>query len=97
MRMTRTKLIAGAVALSMGLGAPVYAQSANQMLKGTAIGAGAGALGGAIIPGVSTGTGALIGAAAGAGYTALKKNKKYYRDRQGRRYYLDSRGRRVYR
>lgn len=95
--MKRTGLIAGTVALSMGLGAPVYAQNANQMLKGTAIGAGAGALAGAIIPGMSVGTGALVGGAGGAAYTALKKNKKYYRDSRGRRYTLNKNGYRVYR
>ena len=89
-------LIAGAVALSMGLTAPVGAQSAGQMLKGTAIGAGGGALAGAVIPGVSTGTGALVGAAGGAAYTALKKNHHYYRDSQGRKYYVNKYGKRVY-
>ncbi len=95
--MTRKGIIAGAISLSLGLTAPAYAQSAGQMLKGTAIGAGGGALLGAVVPGVSTGTGALVGAAAGAGYTALKKNKRYYRDRQGRSYYLNRNGQRVYR
>jgi hypothetical protein len=89
-------LIAGAVALSVGLATPVYAQSAGQMLKGTAIGAGGGALAGAILPGVSTGNGALIGAAGGAAYTALKKNHHYYRDGRGRKYYVDSHGYRHY-
>ena len=42
--MKRFTLIAGAVALSVGLTSPVAAQSAGQMLKGTAIGAGGGAL-----------------------------------------------------
>ena len=95
--MKRSGIIGGIVALSVGLSSPVYAQSAGQMLKGTAIGAGGGALLGAVIPGVSTGNGALIGAAGGAAYTALKKNKKYYRDNRGRRYYLNKNGYRVYR
>jgi hypothetical protein len=94
--MTRKSLIAGLAAISVGLASPVYAQSAEQMLKGTAIGAGGGALAGAILPGVSTGNGALIGAAGGAAYTALKKNKKYYRDSRGRKYYLDKSGHRRY-
>lgn len=85
--MTRKGIIATAVGLSLGMTAPVYAQSAGQMLKGTAIGAGGGALVGAIVPGVSTGTGALIGAAGGAAYTALKKNKRYYHDKYGQRVY----------
>ena len=95
--MKRFSLVAAAAVVSMGFAAPAMAQSAEQILKGTAIGAGGGALAGAIIPGVSTGNGALIGAAGGAAYTALSKNKKYYRDNRGRRYYLDKRGRRVYR
>ena len=95
--MKRKGIIGGIVALSVGLTSPVYAQSAGQMLKGTAIGAGGGALLGAVIPGVSTGNGALIGAAGGAAYTALKKNKRYYRDSKGRRYYLNKSGYRVYR
>ena len=94
--MKRMTLIATAAAVMLGGAAPVYAQSAKQMLKGTAIGAGGGALVGAIVPGVSTGNGALIGAAGGAAYTALSKNKRYYRDSQGRRYYTKH-GRRVYR
>jgi hypothetical protein len=94
--MTRTGLIAGAVALSVSIGAPVAAQNANQMLKGTAIGAGGGALAGALIPGMSVGTGALVGAAGGAAYTALKKNRHYYRDSRGRRYYVSKNGYRVY-
>ena len=95
--MKHMSLIAAAAALSLGLGAPAAAQNASQLLKGTAIGAGGGALAGAILPGVSTGNGALIGAAGGAAYTALKKNKRYYRDNRGRQYYLDKRGRRTYR
>jgi hypothetical protein len=92
----RNGLIAGAVALAVGFGSPVYAQSAGQILKGTAIGAGGGALVGAVVPGVSTGDGALIGAAGGAAYTALKKNRHYYRDNRGRRYYVNKNGYRVY-
>jgi hypothetical protein len=95
--MTRKSLIAGVTALSVTFATPVFAQSAEQMLKGTAIGAGAGALVGAVVPGVSTGNGALIGAVGGAGYTALKKNRKYYRDSRGRKYYLDKNGYRRYR
>jgi hypothetical protein len=95
--MTRKGIVATAVGLSLGFSAPVYAQSAGQILKGTAIGAGGGALVGAIVPGVSVGTGAIIGGVGGAAYTALKKNKRYYHDRYGRRYYLNKSGRRVYR
>jgi hypothetical protein len=93
----RNKLIAGAVALSVGICSPVAAQSSGQLLKGGAIGAGAGALAGALIPGMSVGTGALVGAGGGLAYTALKKNRHYYRDNRGRRYYLNKNGYRVYR
>jgi hypothetical protein len=94
--MNRKSLIAGITALSVAFATPVAAQSAGELLKGTAIGAGGGALVGAVVPGVSTGNGALIGAAGGAAYTALKKNKKYYRDSRGRKYYIDKRGYRRY-
>jgi len=94
--MKRMALFAAAAAMTLGGGAPLYAQSAKQMLKGTAIGAGGGALVGAVVPGVSTGNGALIGAAGGAAYTALSKNRKYYRDARGHRYYVKN-GHRVYR
>ncbi|WP_294390957.1 YMGG-like glycine zipper-containing protein [uncultured Sphingomonas sp.] len=94
--MKRKSIIATVVAMSLGLATPAMAQSAEQLLKGTAIGAGGGALAGAVLPGVSTGNGALIGAAGGAAYTALKKNKKYYRDSRGRKYYIDKRGYRRY-
>lgn len=93
----KTHLIAAAAAASLGLAGPAAAQSAGQILKGTAIGAGGGAVAGAVLPGLSTGDGALIGAAGGAAVTALTKNRKYYRDANGRRYHLDKRGRRVYR
>lgn len=92
----RNAIIAGALALSVGLASPVTAQSSGQLLKGGAIGAGAGALAGAIIPGVSVGNGALIGAGGGLAYTALKKNRHYYRDSRGRRYYVTKSGNRVY-
>lgn len=92
----RQAIIAGALALSVAIASPVAAQSSGQLLKGGAIGAGAGALAGAIIPGVSVGNGALIGGAGGLAYTALKKNHHYYRDNRGRRYYVNKRGYRVY-
>lgn len=94
--MKKGTIIAGLFAASLGFAAPATAQSAGQILKGTAIGAGGGAVAGAIIPGLSTGDGALIGAAGGAAVTALSKNRKYYRDNRGRRYYLNKRGYRVY-
>ena len=94
--MKNVRMIAGAAALSMAFAVPAYAQSAGQLLKGTAIGAGGGALLGAVVPGVSTGDGALIGAAGGAAYTALSKNKRYYRDSRGRKYSINKRGYRVY-
>ena len=94
---TINKYFAGATALAVSLSTPVFAQSASQLLKGTAIGGAGGLVAGAVIPGLSTTDGALIGAAGGAAVTALSKNRRYYRDSQGRRYYLDRRGNRVYR
>ncbi len=95
--MKRNGLIASMIGMSVALAAPASAQSSGQLLRGGAIGAGGGALAGAILPGVSVGTGALIGGAGGLAYTALKHNRHYYRDNRGRRYYVDKRGYRVYR
>jgi len=94
--MKHMALIAAAAAMTMGAAAPTYAQNTNQVLRGTAIGAGGGAVAGAIIPGLGVGEGALIGAAGGAAVTALTKNRKYYRDSRGNRYYV-KKGRRYYR
>ena len=90
------RLIAATIAMAVGMTAPAAAQNTNQMLKGTAIGAGGGALLGAVVPGMSVGTGALVGGAGGAAYTALKKNRHYYRDSRGRRYYITKSGNRRY-
>jgi len=95
--MTFSKSMLGIAAVALGFAAPSYAQSAGELLKGTAIGGAGGAVAGAVIPGLSTGNGALIGAAGGAAVTALTKNKRTYRDNRGRRYTLDKRGRRNYR
>jgi uncharacterized membrane protein YccC len=94
--MKHMALIAAAAAMSLGAAAPTYAQNTKQVLRGTAIGAGGGAVAGAIIPGLGVGEGALIGAAGGAAVTALTKNRKYYRDSRGNRYYVKN-GRRYYR
>lgn len=91
------KYVAAVAAMALGFAAPATAQSAGQLLKGTAIGGAGGAVAGAVIPGLSTGNGALIGAAGGAAVTALTKNKRTYRDSRGRRYTLDKKGRRNYR
>ena len=94
--MNTSKMIAAAVALSVAGATPAFAQSAGQIAKGALIGAGGGAVAGAIIPGLSTGDGALIGAAGGAAITALNKKHRYYRDNYGRKYWVDNRGRRHY-
>lgn len=75
--MKLTKYMVGIAALALGAAAPGHAQSAGDLLKGTAIGGAGGAVAGAVIPGLSTGNGALIGAAGGAAVTALTKNKRY--------------------
>jgi hypothetical protein len=94
--MKKIGLISGLTALSVAFAAPVYAQNTNQVLRGGAIGGAGGAVAGALIPGLSTGEGALLGAGAGVAVTALTKNKKYYTDNRGRRYYVDKHGRRRY-
>lgn len=79
-------ILAGAA--TMIITAPASAQSAGHILRGTAIGAGAGALAGAIIPGMSVGTGALVGAAGGTAYNALHHgHRRYYQTRRSRVYY----------
>jgi len=95
--MNRKMILGGFVAAAM-VGAPAYAQSAGQILKGTAIGAGVGAIGGAVLPGISTGTGALVGAAGGAAITALdhRHHHHWHHDRRGS-YWIDYHGRRHYR
>lgn len=95
--MTRNKLIGAAIALSFAAATPAFAQSAGQVGKGALLGAGAGAVAGAIVPGMSVGTGALVGAAGGTAITVLNHHKhRYYRDRYGRRYYVDKDGDRHY-
>ncbi len=61
-------VVLGVAALSMlGLTACANMNNTEQrVVSGTAIGAGAGAVAGALIPGLGIGTGALIGAGAGA-------------------------------
>ena len=90
------KSIAVAAATSLlAFGAPAVAK--DNILKSTAIGAGAGALVGAVVPGVSTGTGALVGAGTGLAVGAINKNKYKHKDRYGRSYWVDKHGRRHYR
>lgn len=95
--MKKIGLVSGVAALAMAFSVPAHAQSAGQLLKGGAIGGAGGAVAGALIPGLSTGEGALLGAGTGVAVTALTKNRKTYRDNRGRKYYINKRGYRVYR
>lgn len=98
--MSRIKILSGGAiaAAALALAGPAHAGDAGDILKGAAIGAGGGAVLGAVVPGVSVGDGALVGAAGGAVVGALDKNgRRWYRDSNGRRYYVDKRGRRHYR
>ena len=73
--------------------------SSREVVKGGLIGAGGGALVGAVVPGVSAVEGAAVGAAGGAIYGAVKgkdDDKKIYTDSNGNKYWIDSKGRRVY-
>ena len=74
-------LIAGALTLA----SPASAQSAGHILRGGAIGGLGGAAVGALVPGVSVGDGALVGAAGGAAISALSgghhHRRHYYRGR----------------
>lgn len=97
MKMLQKAMIAGALA---ALATPAFAGDAKDILKGGAIGAGGGAVAGAIIPGLGVGEGALIGGAGGAVIGALDKDKKHrrwHRDGRGNSYYINKHGRRVYR
>lgn len=78
------KLIALSAAglIALGLTAPAQAQNANQILRGAGIGAAGGAVVGAVVPGMSVGKGALIGAGAGTVYQVLDKNKRKKRYRR---------------
>jgi hypothetical protein len=79
--MNRFFVLSSAALLSIGAAAPASAQSANHILRGVGVGAGAGVLAGAIIPGLGVGEGALIGAASGGLYNTLinKDKRRYYR------------------
>lgn len=98
----KNRIIASAVAFALTAGAPValtapaYAQNAKQLGTGAAIGGVGGAIGGAVIPGLSTIEGAALGAGAGLAVTALTKNKKRYcTNSRGRQYRCDKNGRYV--
>ncbi len=86
----KTMLIAAGAA-SLAIAAPASAQSAHHILRGAGIGAAGGLIAGAVVPGLSMGNGALIGAAAGGLYNTLHHGHHYYRhtrDRHGyRRHY----------
>ncbi|MFC3711777.1 hypothetical protein ACFOMD_04295 [Sphingoaurantiacus capsulatus] len=95
--MTRIGIGMAAMAAALVIASPAQAGDTKKVLKSGAIGAGAGAVAGAVIPGLSVGEGAIIGGVGGAVIGAVDKDRKYYRDNSGRRYYLDKRGNRVYR
>lgn len=94
--MTRFSIGAAAIAAALAFSAPAHAGDTKKILKSGAIGAGAGAVAGAVIPGLSVGEGAIVGGVGGAVLGAVDKNRKYYRDSNGNKYYLNSRGQRVY-
>ena len=76
-------MIGSAALLSLGAVAPANAQSASHILRGAGIGAAGGVVAGAVIPGLSVGEGALVGAAGGALYNTLinKGERRTYRSR----------------
>ncbi|KKC27936.1 hypothetical protein [Sphingomonas sp. SRS2] len=80
----KTLFVLGSAALlSFGAAAPANAQSASHILRGAGIGAAGGVVAGAVIPGLSVGEGALVGAAGGALYNTLvnKGERRTYRSR----------------
>jgi len=87
-------LLIAAGAASMALAAPASAQSAHHILRGAGIGAAGGLLAGAVVPGLSMGNGALIGAAAGGLYNTLHHgHRHYYRHNRYRYQYRHHRNR----
>lgn len=90
--------LAAAAAALMATSIPTAAMAGDtkDIVRSGVIGAAGGAVVGAVVPGVSTGNGALIGGLGGAAVGALKKDKRYYRDAQGRRYWIDKYGNRRY-
>jgi len=75
--------LGSAALLSIGIAtAPASAQSASHILRGAGIGAAGGVIAGAVIPGLSVGEGALVGAAGGGLYnTLINKERRTYRSR----------------
>lgn len=79
--MNKNIAIIAAGLLSVGIAVPASAQSAGHILRGAGIGAAAGVVAGAVIPGLSVGQGALIGGAGGAILNTLDKghHRSYHR------------------
>lgn len=86
------------VVVTSGLVSACASGRQNEIVKDTLLGAGGGAIVGAVVPGVSIGTGAAIGAAGGAIVGVLKDKKGHtiYSDERGNKYWLDGEGRRHY-
>jgi len=96
----KIKLLSGGIlAAAIAFAGPAQAGNGRDIVRGAAIGAGGGLVAGAVLPGVSTGEGALIGAGIGGVIGATKKNRNHnwHRDSRGRSYWIDRRGRRHYR
>ena len=74
------------------------ADSHHNLVKDTLIGAGGGAVVGAIVPGLGIGNGAAVGAVGGAVYGALKDSKGHtiHTDERGNKYWIDTDGKRHY-
>jgi hypothetical protein len=82
--MNKLLILGGAALFSLGVAiTPASAQNAGHILRGAGIGAAGGVIAGAVIPGLSVGEGALVGAAGGALYNTLidKGHRRYYRSR----------------
>jgi len=84
--MNKFLVLGSAALLSISTAAPATAQSAGHILRGAGIGAAGGVIAGAVIPGLSVGEGALVGAAGGALYNTLI-NKPSHRTYRSSRYY----------
>src|SRR3546814_4971187 len=72
----------GTAGAALLMASPATAGDAGDILKGGAIGAAGGAVVGAVVPGISTGEGALIGGAGGAVIGALDKDGRRWRSEE---------------
>ena len=85
-------VIAGCVAMSLGLTGCAHDPQARGAMRGGGIGAAAGALASLVIPGIGIWGGAALGAIGGAGIGAATAKNKSYHHSESPRYPVDANG-----